>query len=72
MPPRRPPHPLMFLLVVLVLFFPLTAHLQAPLIAADLRLPHAAWSLDMRVGPVRFRTGAFEIGQSEAKRGLPA
>eukprot|EP01035_Chromulina_nebulosa_P068990 gene68991-94546_t len=36
--------------------FPLTAHLQAPLIAADLRLPHAAWSLDMRVGPVRRRS----------------
>jgi hypothetical protein len=68
MPPRPRPHPIYLLLLLLALLLPLTQRTSAPLFAADLRLPKASWSFDMRVGPVQFRTGAFEIEQSPLGR----
>jgi hypothetical protein len=68
MPPRPRPHPLWFLLLLLALIVPLMQRSAAPIFAADLRLPDARWSFGMRIGPVRFRTGAFEIEQSPLGR----
>ncbi len=72
MPPRHRPNPLFLLLLLLMLIFPLMGRSSAPLFAADLRLPHAGWSFAMRVGPVQFRTGAFEIGQLESGKAVAA
>jgi len=59
-------------LLLLVLLAPLTERSSAPLFAADLRLPKASWSFGVRLGPVRFRTGAFEIEQSPLGRTVAA
>ncbi len=72
MPLRPRPHPLYVVLLLLALLTPLMGRTSAPLFAADLRLPKASWSFDMRVGPVQFRTGAFEIEQSPLGRTVAA
>lgn len=72
MPLRPRPHPFYLLVLLLALLLPLTPRTSAPIFAADLRLPKASWSFDMRVGPVRLRTGAFEIEQSPLGRTVAA
>jgi hypothetical protein len=69
---RPRPHPLCIVLLLLVLISPLAGRSSTPIFAADLRLPKASWSFDMRVGPVRLRTGAFEIEQSPLGRTVAA
>jgi len=65
---RPRPHPFWVLLFLLALIVPLMGRSSTPIFAADLRLPHASWSFGMKLGPVRFRTGAFEIEQSPLGR----
>lgn len=72
MPPRPRPHPFSLLLISLALFVSLAGRSSAPVFAADLHLPNAKWSFGMRLGPVRFRTGAFEIEQSPLGRTVAA
>ena len=72
MPPRPRPHSLYLLLLLLALVLPLTLRSSTPIFAADLRLPNANWSFGMRLGPVQFRTGAFEIEQSPLGRTVVA
>lgn len=72
MPLRPRPHPFFLILLLLMLMCPLAGRSSAPIFAADLRLPKASWSFDMRVGPVQFRTGAFEIEQSPLGRTVAA
>lgn len=72
MSPRPRPHPFWVLLLLLTLIVPLMGHSSTPIFAADLRLPQASWSFGMQLGPVRFRTGAFEIEQSPLGRTVPA
>ena len=72
MSPRPRPRPFWVLLLLLALLVPLMGHSSTPIFAADLRLPRANWSFGMQLGPVRFRTGAFEIEQSPLGRTVPA
>ncbi len=72
MPPRPRLPFFCFVLLLLALALPLTGRSSAPIFAADLRLPKASWSFGMQLGPVRIRTGAFEIEQSPLGRTVAA